>query len=142
MSMAGGGNAHPGDIAKAFFYSYNDISLEYDTVINSAYNMIISIDAKAIIRIWNSAAEEYLGINAEEALGKNVADVLPGNDLVNILASGQSEPIKKVNLYGRWFMSNRSPIKKGGKIIGAVAVLQDISDIEKMSGELNYVRIE
>jgi len=129
-----------GDIAKAFFYSYNDISLEYDTVINSAYNMIISIDAKAIIRIWNSAAEEYLGINAEEALGKNVADVLPGNDLVNILASGQSEPIKKVNLYGRWFMSNRSPIKKGGKIIGAVAVLQDISDIEKMSGELNYVK--
>ena len=42
-----------GDIAKAFFYSYNDMSLEYDTVINSAYNMIISIDAKAIIRIWN-----------------------------------------------------------------------------------------
>ncbi|NLN86255.1 MAG: sigma 54-interacting transcriptional regulator [Syntrophomonadaceae bacterium] len=129
-----------GDIAKAFFYSYNDISLEYDTVINSAYNMIISIDAQAIIRIWNSAAEEYLGINAEDALGKNIAEVLPGNDLINILASGQSEPVKKVNLDGRWFMSNRSPIKKSGKIIGAVAVLQDISDIEKMSGELNYVK--
>lgn len=129
-----------GDIAKAFFYSYNDVSLEYDTVINSAYNMIISIDSKAIIRIWNSAAEEYLGINAEEAIGKNIAEVLPGSDLIKVLASGELEPVKKVKLYDRWFMSNRSPIKKGGKIIGAVAVLQDISDIEKMSGELNYVK--
>ncbi|MDD4775037.1 MAG: sigma 54-interacting transcriptional regulator [Syntrophomonas sp.] len=129
-----------GDIAKAFFYSYNDMSLEYDTVINSAYNMIVSIDAMAIIRIWNSAAEEYLGINAEDAIGKNIAEVLPGSDLINIVGTGEKEAVKKVKLNDRWFMSNRSPIKKGGKIIGAVAVLQDISDIEKMSGELNYVK--
>lgn len=129
-----------GDIAKAFFYSYNDMSLEYDTVINSAYNMIVSIDSQAIIRIWNSAAEEYLGINAEDAIGKNIAEVLPGSDLINIVTTGEKEAVKKVKLHDRWFMSNRSPLKKGGKIIGAVAVLQDISDIEKMSGELNYVK--
>ena len=37
-------------------------------------------------------------------------------------------------------ISNRSPIKKDGEIIGAVAVLQDISELEQISQELKYVK--
>ncbi len=129
-----------GDIAKAFFHSYNDMSLEYDTVIHSAYNMIVSIDDKGIIRIWNPSAEKYLGIKAENAIGKNIIDVLPSSGLMNIIGTGAAEPLRKVKLNDRWCMSNRSPIIKDGKIVGAVAILQDISDIEKMSGELSYVK--
>ncbi len=129
-----------GDIAKAFFNSYNEMSLEYGTVINSAYNMVISIDDKGIIRIWNPSAEKYLGIRAEEAVGRSIIDVLPSSGLMNIIATGEPEPLKKVKLNDRWYMSNRSPLIKEGKIVGAVAILQDISDIEKMSGELSYVK--
>ncbi|PKM78064.1 MAG: AAA family ATPase [Firmicutes bacterium HGW-Firmicutes-15] len=129
-----------GDIAKAFFNSYSNISLEYDTIINSAYNMIVSVDEKGIIKIWNSAAEKLLGRKADDVIGKSILEVLPTSDLMDIIQTGKVEPLKKVKLNDRFFLSNRSPIKKDGKIIGAVAVLQDISEMDKMSKELNYVK--
>ena len=129
-----------GDIAKAFFDSYQNISIEYDTIINSAHNMIVSVDEKGMIKIWNSSAAKLLGRKAEDVIGKYILDVLPTTDLLDIIETGKVEPLKKVKLNDRFFISNRSPIKKDGKIIGAVAVLQDISDLEKVSRELNYVK--
>ncbi len=129
-----------GDIAKAFFYSYRNISLEYDTIINSVHNMIVSVDENGIIKIWNSSAARLLGRKAEDVIGKKILEVLPTSDLMDIIATGRVEPLKKVYLNERYFISNRSPITKDGKIIGAVAVLQDISEMEKISKELSYVK--
>ena len=129
-----------GDIAKAFFNSYRNISLEYDTIINSAHNMIVSVDEKGIIKIWNSSAAKLLGRKAEDVIGQSISEVLPTSDLMDVIETGEVEPLRKVKLNDRYFISNRSPIKKDGKIIGAVAVLQDISEMEKMSKELNYVK--
>ncbi len=129
-----------GDIAKAFFNSYRNISIEYDTIINSAHNMIVSVDENGIIKIWNSSAARLLGRQADDVIGQSIVDVLPTSDLMDVIETGEVEPLKKVKLNDRYFISNRSPIKKDGKIIGAVAVLQDISEMEKMSKELNYVK--
>jgi PAS domain S-box-containing protein/TyrR family helix-turn-helix protein len=129
-----------GDIAKAFFYSYSKICLEYDTIINSAYNLIVSVDEKGMIRIWNSSAERLLGKRAEDVIGRNILDVLPDSDLIDVIQTGKVEPVRKVKLNERFFISNRSPIIKDRNIIGAVAVLQDISDLDKMSQELSYVK--
>ncbi|HWP96595.1 MAG TPA: sigma 54-interacting transcriptional regulator [Syntrophomonadaceae bacterium] len=129
-----------GDIARAFFYSYNAISLELDTIINSTHNMIVSIDQTGMIKVYNRAAESLLRMKAEDVIGKNIADVLPESNLTAIIKSGKAEPMQKVNLRGIWFISNRSPLQKDGKIIGAVAVLQDISDLDKMSRELRYTK--
>jgi len=129
-----------GDIAKAFFNSYRNISIEYDTIINSAHNMIVSVDEKGMVKIWNSAAARLLGRKEEDAIGKNILDILPTSGLADVIKTGRVEPMQKVNLNNRFCISNRSPIKKDGKIIGAVAVLQDISDLEQMSRELNYVK--
>ena len=125
-----------GDIAKAFFTSYQNISLELDTIINSAHNIIVSIDDKGMIKVWNASAERLLGGRADDVIGKNILEVLPTSDLIDVIKSGTVEPLKKVLLNGRFFLSNRSPIKKDGKIVGAVAVLQDISELESVSREL------
>ena len=129
-----------GDIAKAFFNSYHTISQELDTIINAAHNLIVSIDEEGIIKVWNKSAERLLGRKAEDAIGKSILEVLPTSDLMDIMETGKVEPLKKVKLNDRFFISNRSPIKKDGRIIGAVAVLQDISEIDALSRELSYVK--
>ncbi|HWP95296.1 MAG TPA: sigma 54-interacting transcriptional regulator [Syntrophomonadaceae bacterium] len=129
-----------GDIAKVFFYSYNNMSLELDTIINSTHNMIVSIDETGMIKVCNPAAEKIFRMKAEDVIGKNITELLPESNLIDIIKTGEAEPMQKVNLRGVWFISNRSPIIKEGKIIGAVAVLQDISDLDKMSKELRYVK--
>lgn len=129
-----------GDIARAFFDSYRNISLELDTIINSTHNMIVSVDEQGMIKVFNESAEKVLGMKADDVVGKNILDIFPLSGLMEVIKSGKVEPLQKVQLNDRFFISNRSPIKKDGKIIGAVAVLQDISDINKMTKELRYVK--
>ncbi|MCX5779728.1 MAG: sigma 54-interacting transcriptional regulator [Firmicutes bacterium] len=130
-----------GDIAKAFFHSYQSIFQELDTIINSTHNLIVSVDEKGLIKVWNESAERMLGRKATDVIGKSIQEILPTSDLMDVIASGVSDPLKRVMLNDRYFISNRSPIKKDGKVIGAVAVLQDIDEMEKMSRELEYVKV-
>jgi len=125
-----------GDIAKAFFDSYQNISLELDAIINSAHNVIVSIDDKGLIKVWNAAAERILGYKAAEVKGRHIQDVLPESDLTRVIDSGVVEPLRRINLRGHQFLSNRSPIIKEGEIVGAVAVLLDVSELENVSREL------
>ncbi|HCF49890.1 MAG TPA: AAA family ATPase [Syntrophomonas sp.] len=128
-----------GDIANAFFNSYKNISSELDAIIDSTHNMIISVDENGIIKVFNRSAERLLGLGAE-VIGEHILDVLPNSRLMEVMKTGQVELMQKITLRGREFVSNRSPIIKDNKIIGAVAVLQDPSELEKISRELHYVK--
>src|SRR5665647_1462839 len=101
-----------GDIAKAFFSSYQSIFQELDTIINSTHNLIVSIDDKGRIKVWNEAAERLLGRTTADVIGKSILDVLPTSDLMDVIATGKSDPLKKVMLNDRYFISNRTPIIK------------------------------
>lgn len=125
-----------GDIAKAFFDSYQDISVELDAIINSAHNVIVSIDQEGMIKVWNAAAERILGDKASDVIGRHIQDILPESDLTSIIHKGVPEPLKKIKLKNHQFLSNRSPIIKEGEIVGAVAVLLDVSELESISREL------
>ncbi|NLN86015.1 MAG: sigma 54-interacting transcriptional regulator [Syntrophomonadaceae bacterium] len=125
-----------GDIAKAFFDSYQNISLELDVIINSAHNVIVSIDQNGLIRVWNRAAERNFGEKATDVIGQRIQDILPESDMTNVIHTGIAEPLKKVELKNQQFLSNRSPIIKEGEIVGVVAVLMDISELESVSREL------
>ncbi len=128
------------DLAAAFFRSYKEISTELDTIINSTYNLIVAVDEKGIITVFNKAAERFLGVKAEDARGKKVIDLFPTSGLIEVAQTGKVEPLQKLLLNDRYFISNRTPICKNGNIVGAVAVLQDISDMENISKELEYFK--
>jgi PAS domain S-box-containing protein/TyrR family helix-turn-helix protein len=129
-----------GDIANAFFDSYQNISSEFDAIINSTYNMIISIDKKGNITACNRSAEKLLETRKEEIIGKFILDVLPNSGLMDIIKTGKVMSLQKIEINGKVLLSNRSPIIKNNKIIGAVAVLQDISEFEKITQELKSVK--
>ena len=129
-----------GDIARAFFHSYHSISRQLEAIINSTHNMIISVDRKGRVNVFNRAAENILGVKAKDVMGKPIVDILPTSRLMNVIKTGKPEPLQKITLKGKNFISNRSPIIKDGTIIGAVSVLQDMSDIQKVSQELEYIK--
>ncbi|PKM75956.1 MAG: AAA family ATPase [Firmicutes bacterium HGW-Firmicutes-15] len=128
------------DLAAAFFSSYKEISTELDIIINSTHNLIVAVDAKGMITVFNKAAERFLGVKAGEARGKKVIDLFPTSGLLDVAQTGNAEPLQKLMLNGRYFISNRTPIYKDSKLVGAVAVLQDISELENISEELEYFK--
>ncbi len=127
------------DLARAFFESTAPISNELLNIIDSTHNLIIAIDCKGKISLLNRVAEEFLGLRGSEVIGRDIVEIIPNTGLMEILETGVSKPVQKIELRNCTFISNRTPIKKDGGIVGAVAVLQDISELENISRELEKV---
>ncbi len=128
------------DIMVALNDIIDTISGQMETVINSTYNPIIAIDKQGIIVIWNQAAEKMTNLSCKDVLGSFINDVIPESDLYKIVSTGQSEFGIKLRIGSMDTITNRAPIIKNGEITGAVAVLYDVSELEKVSRELVYVR--
>jgi PAS domain S-box-containing protein len=128
------------DLAGVFYNSYQVLASQLDTIIDSTHNMIIATDCEGRIKVFNNAAERMLDVKAEEVRGRPIVEIFPNSGLPDTIRSGVEKPLQKITLNGRNLISNRSPIKKDGEIIGAVAVLQDISELEQISQELKYVK--
>ncbi len=107
-----------------------------DTFLESSYNGIIAVDADGILTTWNPAFERMSGIKKEEALGRYLPDVLPGGKLHVVLETGESMYGQKMQVGDTVAISNRTPIIKNGEVVGAMAVLQDISSLESIGAEL------
>ena len=109
-------------------------------VIDSTYNGIIAINSDNRIILMNKAAVEYTGWKGEDALNKDIEKVIPETGLPDVIKNGQSVFGQKMNINGYRMVTNRSPIYKGGKLMGAVGVFQDISALETVSQELELTQ--
>ncbi len=120
---------------------YRNLLLEMEAIINSAHNLIISVDSEGRVKIFNKSAEKFFGKKFEDVFNKKIEDVYPESQLSRVARSGIPEILQKVRINDHLFLSNRSPIvDKNNCVIGAVAILQDISELESISGELSRVK--
>ena len=117
---------------------------EYDPqlILNSIYNGIVSIDGKGVITYFNKTAERIFNIPAHEAMNRYILDVLPntGGKLLECLNTGKPFYGEKLKGEEVTLIANINPVICDGKVSGAVSVFQDISEIEKISKELDLFK--
>lgn len=128
------------DLATVFYDSYQVLSSQLDAIIDSTHNMIIAVDVNGKVIVFNRSAEKLIKQKRETILGQNIVEIVSNSGLLDTIRTGDEQPLQKITINGRNYISNRSPIVKDGKTIGAVAVLQDISELEAISKELQYVK--
>ncbi|HUN56439.1 MAG TPA: sigma 54-interacting transcriptional regulator [Smithella sp.] len=128
------------DTVRAYFSSIINLKEELDTVINSAYNGIITIDTGGNVRLINQAAEKILGMQKTDVWGRPLARILPDANLDDVVQSGKTVFGQKIKFKDRILVMNKSPLAHKDNIIGAVAVFQDISDFEMISEELDFTK--
>ncbi|MFU0824660.1 MAG: PAS domain-containing protein [Clostridium sp.] len=118
----------------------NNNTITLEQVFENTANGIMAIDENDIVTIFNPSAEKILGIQASDVIGKKVTDVLSSSRL-DIVKNTKKEEIASRQVVGnRVILTNRSPILIDGKSKGAVAIFEDISNIEKVKGELKEVK--
>ncbi len=126
------------DLVKGF-YDYNKEIIEKLTkILESTRNAIVAVNSEGIIEIFNKAASEIIEIDKEIALGSPIENIVPHTGLPEILNTGKEEIAQKLKIGDKVVISNRNPLYKDDKIIGAVGIFQDISDLETISEELDY----
>lgn len=122
-------------------HELKDVGNQMQAVLDAAYNSIVSIDGNNIIRIFNRSAEELFGITKEDAIGRPYTEVFPEGALHEILDTGSVVKNRKFNYNGRTIRSNQTPIiDEDGTVAGAVAVGQDVSDLENTYRELTLTK--
>lgn len=108
-------------------------------ILESVPNGIIAINAIGNIILMNKAAYRLLGVD-KTVIGKPFKAVFPASNLTNTILTGLIEYGQKLEVNGRTIISNRSPIILDDKISGAVAVFQDITELENISFKLESVQ--
>jgi len=111
------------------------------SIVESSDDAIIGKDLSGIITSWNRGAERLYGYKAKEVLGQNISVLAPpgrAEEVTRILERirrGQTvEHYRSVRVAkdGRHLQVSItiSPIRAGGKIIGASAIARDITALE------------
>lgn len=111
-----------------------------EEILDSIHNGVVVVNRQGIIVLINKAAAKLINCSQSEALGTRVDVVIPNTKLLEIMDTGQAEHNCHLEIAHRVVISNRSPIRKGDLIIGAVGIFQDVSDFEMISQQLDVVK--
>jgi PAS domain S-box-containing protein len=109
---------------------------EIRVLVESAHDGIIVINTAAIVTTCNEAAARLIGMPAAEAVGRPIKEVIPNSGLRRVLETGQAERDCQLIHGGRTIFSNRSPLLEGRKVVGALAILQDTSELRGAVNQL------
>ncbi|MHB1406980.1 MAG: sigma 54-interacting transcriptional regulator [Desulfitobacteriaceae bacterium] len=119
--------------------AFNSQRQRNQMVMENIPNGIIAINESGNIVMMNKAAYRLLGVD-REVIGRPMLKVFPGTGLPAIIETGLTQFAQKLEINGRSIISNRSPIIFEDNIIGAVAVFQDITELENISCQLASVQ--
>lgn len=91
-----------------------------DTVIESAYDGIVTIDKAGVINLINPSMLELFKLNRDETLGNNINQILPQLELMKAVESGAAEVSDLMEIDGIKYFVHRIPVIHEGDIIGAI----------------------
>lgn len=129
------------DLVRYFSEKSLSMAEEFEAVLHSASNGVMAINSAGIVTIFNPAAQAITGMKAENLVGRSVNDVMPdAAGLMNVLHTGVVQLNQKAQFGNSQIITKRSPIVKNNKIVGAVAIFQDVTELQKIASELEEVK--
>jgi len=120
------------------YHSFDKTQRELQVIMESIRNGIIAVDSSQIVTHFNHAMEEITGIRADLALGEPLSKVIDDAEILSGLDREMPFHHRKIGC-GKVLLKT-NPIVRDGQTIGAVLTAIDLSEIEKISCELESVK--
>lgn len=115
-----------------------------ESIINSTQDAISVVDENGKGILINPAYTKLTGLTEEDVLGKPATvDIAEGNSMhYRVLQTGESvQGVRmKVGPAKRDVIVDVAPIVVDGELRGSVGVIHDVSEIKRLTEELNHVR--
>ena len=111
---------------------------EIEIILDSTHDGMIAVNEAGIVTLFNKAAGRITGLEGSEITGHRAVDVIPNTRLHIILSEGKPELNQQQILGKTVIITNRVPVRnKEGRIIGAVAVFRDITEITALAEQVS-----
>ncbi|PRO66721.1 sigma-54 interaction domain-containing protein [Alkalicoccus urumqiensis] len=110
-------------------------------VIEATRDGMIAVDAEGRVTLLNARAREMTGLKASECLGAPIEKVMPTSRLPRVLETGKAEYHQRQELSKtRTIITTRVPLMEKGRLIGALGVFQDITELEELAEEVTSLK--
>jgi PAS domain S-box-containing protein len=106
------------------------------SIIDYAYEGIISIDQEGNIDIFNPTAEEILQIKSYKVIGRNINAILPEMNLHETFQTGYQENDRILTVKGIKIVANIIPIKINEEVVRVISIFQKVSRIQKVEQKI------
>ncbi len=111
---------------------------EIEIILDSTHDGMIAVNEAGIVTLFNKAAGRITGLEGSEITGRRAVDVIPNTRLHVILSEGEPELNQQQILGKTLIITNRVPVRnKEGRVIGAVAVFRDITEITMLAEQVS-----
>ncbi len=125
-----------------------DLGTVLETVIDSAVEGTVIVDANGIVVFLNKAYEDILDTKREDAIGKHVTEVIDFTRLHVVIRTGIPEIGEIQQIKGRNMIVQRLPIMKNDRVIAGVGKVifrneEEVQDIiHKLETKVKYYESE
>ncbi|PLS06949.1 sigma-54-dependent Fis family transcriptional regulator [Neobacillus cucumis] len=93
------------------------------TILESAYEGIVVIDANGYISEFNHAYSRFIGKKREEVLGQHVTQIIENTRLHVVIQTGVAEKGYIQRIQGQDMVVHRIPIWRERKVVGAIGMI-------------------
>ncbi len=119
----------------------NTINRELPVILNFTHDAVVAVNKEGKVTIFNAVAERITGYKAEDVLGKPITYAIPNSRLPLVLKTGEAEINQQQKLGEATIVTTRVPVKDHqGKVIGAVAIFRDITEIKELAQQITDLR--
>lgn len=113
-----------------------------DTILDTTNEWMVVVDAEGYITMMSKA---YMAFNdVDDAIGRHVTEVIENTRMHLVVKTGVAEMGDIQYIRGNKMIASRIPIRKDGKVVGAVGkvIFKDISDFYSLSNKLQKLEDE
>ena len=112
-----------------------------DLILNATHDAIVAVDAEGRVFVFNPSAEKITGQKASHVVGRHVRDVINTTRLDRVLEKGEAELNQRQVVGDSEIITNRVPVRdESGKVVGAVAVFRDLTEVQNLAVEITNLR--
>lgn len=106
------------------------------SILDSIYDGVLVADASGIVRYVNPEYTRITGVKYNDIVGRYLHEVRPGAILPQVIRTGQALE----GVYRREgdveYVVDMAPILIDGRVVGGVSVVKDITEVQRLSQEL------
>lgn len=120
-----------------------------DNIIDEGIHMV---DSSGVIVYYNKFAAALDNVNPEEALGRHILEIYPSlteetSTIIKVIKTGKpiinnQQTFKNYRGLGITTINSTIPIKSGKKVIGAIEISKDITEVKKLSEKVVDLQAE
>jgi len=110
-----------------------------DQLVENIVNGVIVVNEKNEIILFNHIAEDIVKAKRRDVLGMNANSIIKNSKLSEVLKTGAPILNEKQVINNNTVITNRNPIIINGEICGAIAIFQNISELEKLTTKFESV---